>query len=131
MGSVGFLLRQIQVVHDSDDRVIDRHEPRVERHRGFAAALVIHQFAFAGHAGGIAGHDDLALGLAGLVQRLHQQQRHAREALVDHGSDHAADDASQQHQVVSPSSSISEPVPKWLGVCTRVLMASCGEEMIL
>ncbi len=72
----------VHAVDDGDDRVIDRNEGVVESHRGLAAAFVRDELAVAGHARRVGGDDRLPFRLQGLVERLHDEHRHAFESLA-------------------------------------------------
>src|ERR1019366_1753696 len=96
----------MQFVDDADDRVVDRHEPRVERQRCLAPSLEVDQLSRARHPGGVGGNERLALGGTVLVERLHPMHRDALESRVDAAGGQGSDDLPEKHQdTSSPSSS--------------------------
>src|ERR1017187_7408693 len=121
----------MQVAHDADDGMIDRHKPRVERHRGFASALKVDELTGAGGAGGVAGDERLAFGAALLVERLHPKQGHAFQSLVNGARRQGANDLAQQHQETSsPSSSRGLLVVNRVPSARCCVSASCGRLMM-
>src|SRR5277367_4008315 len=63
-------LFRVQLIHNSDDRVIDGHKPRFQQHRRLASAFVIHQLLGTSHPRGIARDNRLTLRMPLFVKRL-------------------------------------------------------------
>src|ERR1035438_8561350 len=99
----------MQLVDNSNNRVIDRHKPRLQQHRRLAPAFVIHQLFGPGHTRGIARNNRLALRLPLFVKRLDPKHRNAFESRVQHARCERANDLTEQHQKPPKKSELRNP----------------------
>src|ERR1035441_2473428 len=96
----------MELVDDSDNRVIDGHKPRLQQHRRLAPAFVIHHLFGPSHTRGIARDNRLALRVSLFVEWLNPEHGHTFESRVHDARRKRADDLAQQHyDASSPSSS--------------------------
>src|SRR5580765_795385 len=109
---------QVPVVDDANDTGIDGRFDGIVREAGFLASYEEHDFAHAS-ADGIDGDERPAGRLAFRRQRLHDEQRQARQTFVLASDHDVADHAGQVHQSVTSTVSTMPTIAASTGVSFR------------